>query len=270
MRFYQGCTALVTGASSGLGAEFARQLAPLASRLVLVARRQDRLEELASDLRRLHPNLEVRIYAADLSAVERRLALAEWLVSEKLEINFLINNAGLGDHGEFHTSDWTRVQAMLDLNITALTHLTHLLVNRMILQGRAAILNVSSVAGFFPLPTMSVYSATKAYVTSFSESLAMELRPLGITVTALCPGPVPTEFFEVATRPGDEDRANSFKTCPALVASASDVVRAGLEAVACDRARVIPNPLLAATVVVALAIPFFIVRRILAARAASH
>jgi hypothetical protein len=81
---------------------------------------------------------------------------------------------------------------------------------------------------------------------------------------------VPTEFFEVATRPGDEDRANSFKTCPALVASASEVVRAGLEAVACDRARVIPNPLLAATVAVALAIPFFIVRRILAARAASH
>jgi short-subunit dehydrogenase len=270
MRFYQGCTALVTGASSGLGAEFARQLAPLATCLVLVARRQDRLEELASDLRRLHPNLEVRIYAADLTVAERRLALAEWLATEKLEINFLINNAGLGDHGEFHTSDWARVQAMLDLNITALTHLTHLLVNRMILQGRAAILNVSSVAGFFPLPTMSVYSATKAYVTSFSESLAMELRPLGITVTALCPGPVPTEFFEVATRPGDEDRANSFKTCPALVASASEVVRAGLEAVACDRARVIPNPLLAATVAVALAIPFFIVRRILAARAASH
>jgi short-subunit dehydrogenase len=270
MRFYQGCTALVTGASSGLGAEFARQLAPLATCLVLVARRQDRLEELAGDLRRLHPNLEVRIYAADLTVAERRLALAEWLATEKLEINFLINNAGLGDHGEFHTSDWARVQAMLDLNITALTHLTHLLVNRMILQGRAAILNVSSVAGFFPLPTMSVYSATKAYVTSFSESLAMELRPLGITVTALCPGPVPTEFFEVATRPGDEDRANSFKTCPALVASASEVVRAGLEAVACDRARVIPNPLLAATVAVALAIPFFIVRRILAARAASH
>ena len=159
---------------------------------------------------------------------------------------------------------------MLDLNITALTHLSHLLVNRMIVQGRAAILNVSSVAGFFPLPTMSVYSATKAYVTSFSESLAMELRPQGITVTALCPGPVPTEFFEVATRLGDEDRANNFKTCPALVASASEAVRAGLVAVARDRARVIPNPLLAATVAVALAIPFCIVRRILAARASAH
>ncbi|MFZ9920598.1 MAG: SDR family NAD(P)-dependent oxidoreductase [Terrimicrobiaceae bacterium] len=270
MRFFEGCTALVTGASAGLGAEFARQLAPLASRLILVARRNDLLEEHAADLRRFHPHLDVRVFSADLAVADRRHALTDWLAAEKIEVNFLINNAGLGDHGEFHTSDWTRVQAMLDLNITALTHLTHLLVNRMIVQGRAAILNVSSVAGFFPLPTMSVYSATKAYVTSFSESLAMELRPLGITVTALCPGPVPTEFFEVATRPGDEDRANHFKTCPALVVSASEAVRVGLEAVARDRARVIPNPLLAATVAVALAIPFFIVRRILAARAPTH
>jgi short-subunit dehydrogenase len=238
--------------------------------LVLVARRNERLEELAGDLRRFHPGLDVRVFQADLSSADNRFALADWLVSEKLDINFLINNAGLGDHGEFHTSDWTRVQAMLDLNITALTHLTHLLVNRMIVQGRAAILNVSSVAGFFPLPTMSVYSATKAYVTSFSESLAMELRPQGITVTALCPGPVPTEFFDIATRPGDEDRVNNFKTSSALVASASEAVRAGLEAVARDRARVIPNPLLAATVAVALTIPFFIVRRILAARASNH
>lgn len=270
LKFFHGCSALVTGASSGLGAEFARQLAPLASSLVLVARRNDRLEELASDLRRSHPDLDVRVFQADLSAADRRLALAEWLAKEKLEINFLINNAGLGDHGEFHTSDWARVQAMLDLNIAALTHLSHLLVNRMIVQGRAAILNVSSVAGFFPLPTMSVYSATKAYVTSFSESLAMELRPLGITVTALCPGPVPTEFFDIATRPGDEERSNAFKTSLALVVSPHEAVRAGLLAVARDRARVIPGPLLAATVAIALAIPFFIVRRILAARASTH
>lgn len=270
MGFFQHCTALVTGASSGLGAEFCRQLAPLASRLVLVARRNERLEELADDLRRLHPHLDVRVFSADLGAADRRLALADWLAAEEIDINFLVNNAGLGDHGEFHSSDWARVQAMLDLNITALTHLTHLLVNRMIVQGRAAILNVSSVAGFFPLPAMSVYSATKAYVTSFSESLAMELRPQGITVTALCPGPVPTEFSDIATRPGDEDRAPSFKTLPAFVVSASEAVRAGLEAVARDRARVVPGPLLAATVAVALAIPFFIVRRILAARAATH
>jgi short-subunit dehydrogenase len=267
MKFFEGCAALVTGASAGLGSEFARQLAPVARQLVLVARRNDRLEELAGELRRIHPRLEVRVYATDLAVSESRQELVDWLASENIEINFLINNAGLGDHGPFHTGSWSRTQAMLDLNITALTHLTHLLVNRMIIQGRAAILNVSSVAGFFPLPNMSVYSATKAFVTSFSESLAMELRPHGITVTALCPGPVPTEFGSVATREGEEDQAAHFQTCSALVVSAPEAVRAGLEAVARDRARVIPGPLLAATVAVALAIPFFIVRRILATRA---
>jgi short-subunit dehydrogenase len=267
MKFFEGCSALVTGASAGLGAEFARQLAPHARQLVLVARRNDRLEELATELRRIHPNLDLRVYAADLAIADRRQALVDWLAAESLEINFLVNNAGLGDHGPFHTGSWTRVQEMLDLNITALTHLTHQLVNRMVVQGRAAVLNVSSVAGFFPIPNMSVYSATKAFVTSFSESLAMELRPLGITVTALCPGPVPTEFSEAATRPDEDDHAGRFQVCEALHATPHEVVRAGLLAVARDRARVIPNPLLAAAVAVGLAIPFFIVRRLLATRA---
>jgi short-subunit dehydrogenase len=267
MKFFEGCSALVTGASAGLGAEFARQLAPHARQLVLVARRNDRLEELATELRRIHPNLDLRVYAADLAIADRRQALVDWLAAESLEINFLVNNAGLGDHGPFHTGSWTRVQEMLDLNITALTHLTHQLVSRMVVQGRAAVLNVSSVAGFFPIPNMSVYSATKAFVTSFSESLAMELRPLGITVTALCPGPVPTEFSEAATRPDEDDHAGRFQVCEALHATPHEVVRAGLLAVARDRARVIPNPLLAAAVAVGLAIPFFIVRRLLATRA---
>jgi hypothetical protein len=135
--------------------------------------------------------------------------------------------------------------------------------------GRAAILNVSSVAGFIPLPNMAVYAATKAYVTSLSEALAIELRPKGITVTALCPGPVPTEFFETATRPGDGDRANHFKTFPAFVVSAPEAVQAGLEAVARDRARVVPGPLLAVAVGLALAVPFCIVRHFLRAKAAS-
>ena len=269
MKFFEGCTAVITGASSGLGAEFARQLAPLASRIVLVARRKDRLEELASTLRSLHPQLDIRVFEADLTLSDRRHALADWLANEKLDINFLINNAGLGDHGHFESSDWTRVQEMIDLNITALTHLTHLLAGRMIVRGRAAILNVSSVAGFFPLPNMAVYAATKAYVTSLSEALAMELRPRGITVTALCPGPVPTEFFDIATRPGEQDQASHFETFPAFVVSAAEAVRDGLRAVANDRARVVPSPLLAAAVAVALVIPFCIVRRILTAKAAS-
>jgi short-subunit dehydrogenase len=228
MKFFEGCTALITGASSGLGAEFARQLAPLASSLVLVARRNDRLEELSATLRSLHPELDIRVFQADLADSKQRYALADWLQKEKIDVNFLINNAGLGDHGHFDSSDWNRVQAMLDLNITALTHLTHLLVGRMIVGGRAAILNVSSVAGFFPLPNMAVYSATKAYVTSLSEALSIELRPKGITVSALCPGPVPTEFFDIATRPGEEERASHFETFPAFVVSAAEAVREGL------------------------------------------
>ena len=268
MNFFNNSTALITGASSGLGEEFCHQLAPHASRLILVARRNDRLESLAAHLRNLHPALDVRVFAADLTFPERRLALADWLNDEDIDVDFLVNNAGLGDHGHFDSSDWDRVQNMLDLNITSLTHLTHLLVQGMIGNGRAAILNVSSVAGFFPLPQMAVYSATKAYVTSFSEALAMELRPKGITVTALCPGPVPTEFFETATRPGDEDKASHFQTFPAFVVSPQEAVRAGLEAVVRERARVVPGPLLAAAVAVALVIPFCIVRRILAIRSA--
>lgn len=269
MKYFEGCTALITGASSGLGAEFARQLAPYARGLVLVARRNDRLEELARELRGIHAELDVRVYCADLAAEAKRSELAEWLRKEKIPVDFLINNAGLGDHGRFDSSDWKRVKAMLDVNISALTHLTHLLVPRLVRGGRAAVLNVSSVAGFFPLPHMAVYSATKAYVTSFSEALAIELRPVGITVTALCPGPVPTGFFDVATRDGGEDVASHFEAFPAFVVSPQEAVVAGLQAVARERARVIPGPLLAAAVGAALLVPFFIIRRLLAWKADS-
>lgn len=269
MKFYEGCTALITGASAGLGAEFARQLAPYAGTLVLVARRLDRLEALAGELTAIHPLLVVKCYAADLAVECQRVALAEWLGTEGVSIDFLVNNAGLGDHGTFDTSEWGRVKSMLDVNIAALTHLTHLLVPAMVRSGRAAILNVSSVASFFPIPNMAVYAATKAYVTSFSEAIGIELRPKGITVTALCPGPVPTEFFDVATRAGDDDSVSHFKTFPAFVVSPQEAVEAGLLAVARDRCRVVPGPLLATAVAVALVVPFFIVRSILRMKASS-
>jgi len=263
MKFFEGCTALVTGASAGLGEEFARQLAPYARNLILVARREDRLMELQQDLTTCFKNLTVHIYRADLSQESERIDLAEWLEKEQPAIDFLVNNAGLGDHGPFATADYDRLRNMLDLNITALTHLTHLLLPSMLREGRAAVLNVSSVAGFFPLPNMAVYAATKSYVTSLSEALRMELRPKGISVTALCPGPVPTEFFQVATRPGSEDEAAHFQTMPALASTPQEVVYAGLRAVAADRARVIPNPLLCLAVGAALLIPFCVVRKIL-------
>lgn len=267
MKFFEGCTALITGASSGLGAEFARQLAPLAHRLILVARREERLHNLRSNLTATYPNLDIRIYRADLSQESERVALAQWLESESLTVNFLINNAGLGDHGPFASSDWSRVRQILDVNIAALTHMTHLLVPSMLRSGRAAILNVSSIAGFFPVPDMAVYAASKAYVTSLSEALRMELRPLGISVTALCPGPVPTEFFAVAQRPGSEFDEAPFKTPEFLLTSAAEVVAEGLRAVAIDRPRTIPNPLLWLVVTLALALPFCLLRFILSKQA---
>jgi hypothetical protein len=262
MKFYEGCTALITGASAGLGVEFARQLAPHAHALVLVARRTDRLDALRDELTRDHKHLTVFTYTADLGREDQRGDLARWLESSGIKVDFLINNAGLGDRGAFETSDWARVRAMLDVNIGALTHLSHLLVPSMTRGGRAAILNVSSVASFFPLPNFAVYSATKAYVTSLSEALAIELRPRGITVTALCPGPVPTEFFQVAAREGDEATSH-VDAMPAFVVTPAEAVRAGLEAVAQDRARVIPNPLLCLAVGLALLVPFCLTREIL-------
>lgn len=254
---------MITGASAGLGAEFARQLAPYATSLILVARRGDRLEELKSELHALFPELQVFPYVADLTDENQRAGLARWLDQQGIRVDFLINNAGLGDKGDFETAEWERVRAMIDTNMTALTHLSHLLLPAMSGAGRAAILNVSSVAGFFPLPNMAVYGATKAYVTSLSEALAIELKPRGITVTALCPGPVPTEFFDVAMRNPDE--RPHFETLPAYAATAADVVYDGLRAVAAGRPRVIPNLLLCASVTIALAVPFFIVRKIIAA-----
>ena len=263
MKFYEGCTALITGASSGLGVEFARQLAPHAHALILVARRTDRLEAVQKELQSSHPHLSVAIYGADLSNEAERAALAVWLENQGAKVDFLVNNAGLGDRGAFETSEWAKVRAMIDVNISALTHLSHLLLPSMTRGGRAAILNVSSVASFFPLPNMAVYSASKAYVTSFSEALAIELRPRGITVTALCPGPVPTEFFTVARRSADEDGAAHYKTMPAVVVTPAEAVRAGLDAVARDRARVIPGTLLCVAVGLALLVPFCITREVL-------
>jgi short-subunit dehydrogenase len=196
----EGCHALVTGASAGIGREFARQLGGRATTLVLVARRQARLEELRAELLGRHPDLLVEIRPTDLSRAAAVEALILWATTQKPEIDLLINNAGLGDLGTFATSDPEKVDTMMQVNMVALTRLTRALLPAMIEQKRGAILNVSSSASFLPIPNFAVYAATKAYVTSFSEALRSELRGTGIGVTALCPGPVRTEFTEVARR----------------------------------------------------------------------
>lgn len=194
--------ALITGASSGLGEEFARQLAPRCRHIVLVARRRHRLETLALSLENYHPGLSVHIQAADLSDPRSTTHLLLFLASERLVPDLVVNNAGLGDYGDFVSSDWSRVEAMLQVNIRALTFLCHSLIPAMREMGRGTILNVSSIASLFPIPDFAVYAATKAYVTSFTEALRMETREHGIEVMAMCPGPVPTEFGDVARREG--------------------------------------------------------------------
>src|SRR2546430_13050955 len=194
------CNALITGASSGIGREFAQQLAGRAQSLVLVARNEERLGEARNKLTRQHPSLTVHIRKTDLanhSAVEE---LNAWLEHEKIHADLLINNAGLGDSGAFATSDPRRNEQMTLVNVVALTFLTRSLLPQMIARKRGAILNVSASAGFLPIPGFAVYAASKAYVTSFSEAIRAELRGTGVIVTSLCPGPVETEFQQVARR----------------------------------------------------------------------
>ena len=229
------CSAVITGASAGIGREFARQLASRARLLVLVARRRDRLEQLRTELVAGNPALLVNIREADLSNLEQTMQLAAVLTNEP--IDFLINNAGLGDHGPFTKADPTRVNQQIQVNVLALTALTRALLPRMIAQKRGAILNVSSSAGFLPLPGIAAYAATKAYVTSFSEAIRAETRGCGIIVTALCPGPVDTEFAEVANRESREEKPRS----GLMHVAVEKVAQAGLSAIERDKALIIPG-----------------------------
>ena len=260
MRFFEGCTALITGASSGLGAEFARQLAPVADKLVLVARRGEHLDVLKAELEARNPSVKIFVYVMDLTRENQTRDFVEWLEGEKINVNFLVNNAGMGDRGPFATGDWAKIHTMLELNIIALTRLTHHLLPMLREGGRGAILNVSSIAGLIPLPHMSVYAATKAYVNSFSDGLRMELRDTGISVTAVLPGPVETEFGQVASRGTGEPE---WTTPDELTVPAEEVVHAALAAVAADKARVIPGWKVALLMGFAVALPLGILRAIL-------
>jgi short-subunit dehydrogenase len=232
-----GCNALITGASAGIGREFARQLAGRARSLILIARREQRLDELRNELQQQYPDLAVSLRKADLADLVQLNQLLAWLDREKIDVDLLINNAGLGDSGAFATSDPIRNEQMTLVNIVALTALTRHLLPRMIARGRGGILNVSSSAGFLPIPDFAVYAATKAYVTSLSEALRAELRGTGVSVCAVCPGPVHTEFQEVAKRPGAQpDTGPEFVFVPV-----EEVVRDALTALEADRPLVIPG-----------------------------
>src|SRR6266567_7728100 len=232
-----GCNALITGASAGIGREFARQLASRARSLILIARREQKLNELRDELNQQYPKLAISFRRTDLANLTELNELLEWLDHERIDVDLLINNAGMGDSGAFATSNPIRNERMTLVNIVALTTLTRHLLPRMIARGRGGILNVSSSAGFLPIPDFAVYAATKAYVTSFSEALRAELRGTGVSVCTLCPGPVVTEFQQVAKREGVQpDIGPNF-----LVVTVEQVVRDALAALEADRPLIIPG-----------------------------
>ncbi|MDZ7757877.1 SDR family oxidoreductase [Rhodohalobacter sp.] len=189
--------ALITGASSGIGLELAMIFAREGFNLVLSARREERLMNLKEELENTH-SIQVHVFAADLSKSDAPDSLFQFCTNQDLQIDVLINNAGIGDYGFFSEADWDKTATMIDLNIKSLTQLTHLFLPGMIERGTGKIMNVASTASFQPGPLMSVYYATKHYVLAFSEALANEVADYDITVTALCPGPTQSEFQETA------------------------------------------------------------------------
>ncbi|MBV8540502.1 MAG: SDR family oxidoreductase [Pseudonocardiales bacterium] len=190
-------TALVTGASAGLGTHFARLFAQDGHDLVLVARRQDKLDQLATELREVY-GIHPTVIAADLTDPKAPLHLHEEVMRAGIEVEFLVNNAGFGTSGAFAELNLARELDLIELNVKALTQLTGLVLPAMVARRSGRILNLGSMAGFLPGPFMATYYASKAYVLSFTEALAYELRGTGVTATVLCPGATATEFARVA------------------------------------------------------------------------
>ncbi|WP_020648153.1 SDR family NAD(P)-dependent oxidoreductase [Solimonas variicoloris] len=216
--------ALVTGASSGLGAEYARQLAARGYDLILVARSQDRLEALATELRAV-PGARVEVIRADLAEPGAGLALAARVEALGWPVAMLVNNAGFGVAGHSAALDPARLQQMITLNCATLVELTQAFLPAMLARRAGAIINVASLAGFQPMPYMAVYGATKAFVLSYTEALWAETRERGLRCLAVCPGPVDTPFFEAA---GGSHLRQAVP--PALMARPADVVARSLRA----------------------------------------
>jgi len=231
--------ALITGASAGIGAEIARELARRGHGLVLVARRRNKLQEIAAELSADH-GIRAEAVGCDLGNAASRQRLPARIASLGLDVAILVNNAGFATGGPFHESDPGRELDQVRVLVEAPMALTSAFLPAMVERGRGAILNVASTAGMQPLPYSAGYSAAKAYVLTFSEALHQELRGSGVTVTALAPGPVSTEFWDAA---GWEAAGQSFEKAvprPAWV-TAEQTAKAGVDGLAGGRRVVIPG-----------------------------
>jgi short-subunit dehydrogenase len=225
---WRGKWALITGASAGIGVALARELAAGATNLVLTARRQDRLENLASELSSKHA-IKTKVFAADLADPAGPEKIHQFTSSQGIDIELLINNAGFGAYGEFPSVETTRLLQMVQVNCSAVVHLTRLYLPKMVQQRRGDILILASTASFQAVPYISTYAATKAFDLLFAEGLAEEMKPYGIRVCALCPGSTESEFHEVA---GQEQFQRKAET-------AEKVAHTGLQALAAGESCVI-------------------------------
>jgi short-subunit dehydrogenase len=253
--------ALITGASSGIGVAFARALKARGERLVLVARRRERLEALAVELGEDASSVLV----ADLAKPAGALQVWAEAGQRGFEIGLLVNNAGVGHTAPFHQEPTDRIGSMLDVNVRAVVDLTRAFLPAMVERGRGSIINVASNAAFQPVPFLTIYAATKAFVLSFSEGLATELEGTGVSVQALCPGLTRTEFLEVAETHTQGLLVNRM---PAM--TAEEVVRASLLGLDNHRLRVIPGLSNQALATIQGLLPRSWVRRVAAALYRPH
>jgi len=250
----RGKTALVTGASAGIGREISRLLGREVSTLVLVARRRERLDELAKELVGARPGLRVLVRAVDLLDRGALASMLDDLEQAGEAIDILVNNAGFGDYGLLEKRGWDKLERMLELNVVSATMLLSRLVPPMVARGSGAILNVGSVAGILPSPAMSTYAASKAYMNHLSEGLRAELAGTGVSVTVVCPGPVPTEFQEVA---GSDVRPELPK---AVYVDVTTCAEQAVNALRRGHARVIPGIVPRAMAMAVDALPKVLVR----------
>jgi uncharacterized protein len=231
-----GATCLITGASSGIGAELARGLAARGHGVTLVARREERLRALADELTDDHGVL-AEVIAADVSTADGRAGLHDAVAERELDVEVLVNNAGFGSGGRFTELDGEREAEMVRTNVEAVVALSSAYLPAMVERGRGAVLNVASLIAFQPVPFQATYGATKAFVLSFTDALHEELRETGVTVTAVCPGPVRTEFGEMGGFGGADERIPG-----PLWLSADKVARDALAAVERGDRVSVPGP----------------------------
>jgi uncharacterized protein len=228
---WSGKWALVTGASAGIGTALAEELALGGTNLVLTARRRERLEELAQKLAASH-KIQARIFVADLAEVSAPEKIFQFTKEQGIEIELLINNAGFGAYGEFHTVETRRLLEMVQVNCSAVVHLTRLYLPEMVARRHGDVLILASTASFQSVPYISTYAATKAFDLLFGEGLAEEMKPYGIRVCALCPGSTESEFADVA-------RQTHIAATRANRETAEKVARTGLRALAAGKSYVI-------------------------------